>query len=211
MLRYIKYFWFTNLANLVEKTMAKFGFIQYAVDFVDIDKNLPNGENMGGLTQNMIFGLWDDVASWPSAPAAPQDVEEYAEWDGNIVMKSGKRAFTFYTTDDTAELAINLVGEPDGRSFEMVVNVFNPGLKAKLLGFIAAAKNDNLFLLVQDNESQWYLLGDEKRKAIMQPGEGIGTGKGTSERKGANLSFIYKTNVPRIYTGDTITLLTASA
>jgi len=210
MLQYLKIFWFITLANAVEIFMARFGLIQ-CVDFIDIDKNLPNGENMGGLTQTMIFGLWDDVDTWPTEPVAPADVEEYAAWTGDIVMKSGKRAFTFYSTDDTSELTCNMVGEPDGRSFEMVVNVFNPGLKAKLLGFIAAAKNDNLFVLVQDNESQWYLLGDSKRAAIMQPGEGIGTGRATADRKGANLSFIYKTNVPRTYSGDVTTILTASS
>jgi hypothetical protein len=210
MLKYLHHLWFVVFANYVEYFMAKLKVFLF-VDFVDIDKNLPNGENMGGLTQTMIFGLWDDVLQWPTAPADPADVEAYAAWTGDVIMKSGKRAFTFYSTDDTAELAINLVGERDGMSFEMVVNVFNPGLKKKLLGFIAAAKNDNLFLIVKDNEGQWYLLGDSNRAAVMQNGEGIGTGKATADRKGANLSFIYKTNVPRVYSGDTTGILTASS
>jgi hypothetical protein len=177
------------------------------VDFVNIDKNLPNGENMGGLTQTVIFGLWDDVASWPTAPVAPEDVEEYGEWVGDIVMKAGKKAFTFYSTDDTSELQINPVGEKDGMSFEMTLSVFNPGLKKKLLGFIAAIKNENVFLIAQDNEGQYYLLGDEKRAACMIPGDGVGTGKATADRKGANLKFVFKTNVPRIYIGDVSGLL----
>jgi len=181
------------------------------VDFVDILKNLPNGENMGGLAQTVIFGLWDDVSVWPTAPVAPDDVEEYAEWVGDVVMKAGKRAFTFYSTDDTSELQVNLVGETDGLSFEMRLNVFNPGLKKKLLGFIAAAKNENLFLIAQDNEGQYYLLGDSKRAAKMVAGEGIGTGKATADRKGANLSFVFKTNTPRVYVGDVTALISASS
>jgi hypothetical protein len=204
-------FWYVTLANMVFNTMAKLGVIKGVVDFVDIDKSLTNGENMGGLTQTMIFGLWDDVSTWPTAPVAPADVEAYAAWTGDVVMASGKRAFTFYSTDDTAELSINQVGERDGMSFEMVVNVFNPGLKKKLLGFISVAKNANLFLLVKDNENQWYLLGDANRAAVMQPGEGIGTGKATADRKGANLSFIFKTNAPRVYSGDVTDILVASS
>ncbi|MCD4681114.1 MAG: hypothetical protein K8S00_12085 [Bacteroidales bacterium] len=177
------------------------------VNFLDINKNLPDGENMGGLTQTLIYGLWDDVDTWPTDPVAPADVEEYAELVGDVVMKTGKEAYTLYATDDTAELAINMVGEADGRSFEMVVNCLNPGLKKKLLGFIARAKNENLFLIAQDSEGQYYLLGDTKRAAIMQPGEGIGTGKATADRKGAGLSFIYKCNVPRVYVGDVTTIL----
>lgn len=162
---------------------------------------------MGGLTQSLIFGLWGDVSQWPSEPVDPADVEAYAAWVGDVVMKAGKKAFTFYSTDDTAELQVNMVGEPDGRSFEMVLNVFNPGLKKKLLGFIAAAKNESLFLIAQDAEGQYYLLGDSKRAAIMQPGEGIGTGKDTADRKGVGLSFIFKTNVVRAYEGDVAGIL----
>lgn len=177
------------------------------MDLVNIDKNLTNGENMGGLTQTVIFGLWDDVAQWPAQAVSPATVEEYAEWVGDVVMKAGKKAFTFYSTDDTSELQINPVGEKDGLSFEMTLSVFNPGLKKKLLGFISAIKNENVFLIAQDNEGQYYLLGDEKRAACMVAGEGIGTGKATADRKGANLKFVFKTNVPRVYVGDVAGLL----
>lgn len=172
------------------------------MDFVNIDKNLPNGENMGGLAQTVIFGLWEDVAAWPTPPAAPATVEAYGEWVGDVVMKAGKKAFTFYSTDDTSALDTKLVGETDGLSFEVTLDVFNPGLKKKLLGFIAAAKNENLFLIAQDNEGQYYLLGDSQRAAKMIPGGAIGTGTKTADRKGANLKFVFKTNCPRIYIGD---------
>jgi hypothetical protein len=92
-------------------------------------------------------------------------------------------------------------------SFEVTLSVFNPGLKKKLLGFIAAIKNENIFLIAQDNEGQYYLLGDSIRAAHMVPGEGIGTGKATADRKGANLKFVFKTNVPRVYVGDVSGLL----
>lgn len=177
------------------------------MDFVNIDKNLPNGENMGGLAQTVIFGLWEDVAAWPTPPVAPATVEEYAEWIGDVVMKAGKRAFTFYSTDDTSALDTKLVGETDGLSFEVTLDVFNPGLKKKLLGFIAAAKNENLFLIAQDNEGQYYLLGDSQRAAKMIPGGAIGTGTKTADRKGANLKFVFKTNAPRVYIGDVTTLI----
>ncbi|HNX37484.1 MAG TPA: hypothetical protein PL124_05375 [Candidatus Cloacimonadota bacterium] len=180
------------------------------MDFVNIDKNLPNGENMGGLAQLCIFGLWEDVATWPTAPVNPLDVEANGEWVGDVVMKAGKNAFTFYSTDDTSELKINPVGEQDGMSFEEELSIFNPGLKKKLLGFISAAKNENLFFIVQDSEGQWYLLGDDKRAAHMVSGE-VGTGKASADRKGASLTFKFKTNTPRAYVGDVTTLLGESS
>lgn len=180
------------------------------MDFVNIDKNLPNGENMGGLVQTVIFGLWEDVDTWPTAPVAPATVEAYGEWVGDLVMKAGKNAFTFYSTDDTSELKINPVGEQDGISFEEELTIFNPGLKKKLLGFISAAKNENLFFIAQDSEGQYYLLGDAKRAAHMTAGE-VGTGKASSDRKGASLTFKFKTNTPRAYIGDVTTLLGGSS
>ena len=177
------------------------------MDFVDINKNLPGGENMGGLTQNLIYGLWDDVLVWPAAPVSPSNIEASAQWAGDIIMKPGKRAYNFYSTDDASEMKIRRVGSVDGLSFQMELTVFNPGLKKRLLGFIAAAKNENLFLIARDNEGQYYLVGDSQRAAKMIVSEGIGTNKATLNRKGAHLLFVFKTNIVRVYVGDVTDLL----
>lgn len=177
------------------------------MDFVNIDKNLTNGENMGGIAQTVIFGLWDDVAAWPAAPAAPADIEANGVWTGDVVMKAGKKAFTFYSTDDTGELKFDPVGETDGISYVVSLEIFNPGLKQKLLGFLGAVKNENLFFIAQDAEGQYFLLGDSLRAAKMASGTSVGTGKKSSDRKGATLKFEHKTNCPRVYVGDVAGLL----
>jgi hypothetical protein len=180
------------------------------IDFVTIDKNLPNGENMGGLAQNCIFGYWDDVAQWPTAPANPANIEANGQLTGDVIMKAGKKAFSFYSTEDTSELKTNPVGEVDGKSFEMVLTIFNPGLKKKILGFMNAAKNENLFLIATDSDGQHYLLGDALRAAKFDTGEG-GTGKATSDRKGVTLTFKFKTNNLRVYVGDVTSLVGGSS
>lgn len=173
------------------------------MDFVDINKNLTNGENMGGIVQTVIFGLWSDVATWPTAPEAPADVEENGSWVGDLVMKAGKRAFTFYSTLETGKYDIAPVGQIDGISFEQKLTIFNPGLKAKLLGFLGAVKNENVFFIVQDQEGQYYLLGDAKNAAHMvTDGSSVSTGAAIADRKGATLVFTHPTNCPRAYTGD---------
>jgi hypothetical protein len=176
------------------------------IDLITIDKNLQNGENMGGLAQHCIFGYWDDVSQWPIGPEAPNDIEVDGLLVGDLIMKAGKKAFTFYSTDDTSELKMNPVGEVDGKSFEMVLTIFNPGLKKKILGFMNAAKNENLFFIVQDSDGQYYLLGDSLRAAKFDSGE-VGTGKATSDRKGATLTFKFKSNNLRVYAGDVTSLL----
>lgn len=180
------------------------------MEFVNIGLDLTNGENMGGMAQTVIFGLWEDVAAWPTAPVAPADIEANAAWTGDVVMKAGKNAFTFYSTDETCELKYNLVGETDGKSLEAELAIFNPGLKKKILGFIAAAKNANLFLIPQDGEGQYYLLGDSKFAAKMISAD-IGSGKSRADRKGASLTFKFPTNCARVYSGDVTALLGSSS
>jgi hypothetical protein len=180
------------------------------MDFVNIDKNLPNGENMGGLAQYVIFGLWADVLTWPAAPPSSGSIEDFGAWVGDLVMKAGKRAFTFYCTDETAELKFVPVGEKDGKSFRAELTIYNPGLKKKILGFMAAAKNENLFFIPTDQEGQRYLLGDSLRAAKFESGD-VGTGRAIGDRKGASLTFTFPTNTPRVYVGDVTTLLGESS
>ena len=170
--------------------------------FTDILKNLPNGENMGGIGQKVYFGFWKDVVTWPTKPVNPATIEENAELTGDIVMASGTNMFELYITDDTGEFNIESVGEVDGKSFVEHLVFFHPGLQKKILGFMNAAKNDNLFFIVTDSEGQMYLMGDAMRPAVYQGApEGNGTGKETAARKGMSAEFTYKTPNVYVYTG----------
>jgi hypothetical protein len=173
------------------------------MDFTDIAKNLPNGENMGGITQKAYFGFWADVETWPTKPTSPADIEANGVLTGSVEMKAGKRMFEMYITDDTGELNIESVGEVDGKSYVMHLNMFHPGLQKKILGFINAAKNDNLFFIVPDAEGQMYLMGDSMRPAIYQGApDGGGTTRETAGRKGMSMEFTYKTPNVYVYDGD---------
>jgi len=122
------------------------------MDFSDITKDLFQGENMGGIGMKIYFGLYSDVAAWPTKPTGTAaTLEALGKLTGDIVMKPGKRMFEMYVTDDTGEFKIETVGELDGKSFVMHLSVFNPGLKPKLLGLLNSVKNDNLVFIVPDN------------------------------------------------------------
>jgi hypothetical protein len=172
------------------------------MEYTDILKNLPNGENMGGLVQSVYFGLHADVLTWPTKPSSPTTLETNAVLTGDIVMNPGKRMFELYITDDTGQFSVEPVGEVDGKSFVMRLSMFHPGLQKKLLGFINSAKNENLVFVVTDAEGQQYLMGDELRPAVYQgsPDE-AGTGKETAARKGISMEFTYKTGNVYVYEG----------
>jgi len=172
------------------------------MEFTDINKDLNNGQNMGGIAQVAYYCAWEDVLTFPTKPIAPATIEENGTLTGNIVMKTGKQLHEIYITDDTGEFEIESVGETDGKSFVTHLRLFNPGLKKKLLGFINWAKNDNLVFIVKDNDGQYYLMGDDTRAAIYQGApDGSGTSKETAGRRGISMEFTYKTANVYTYTG----------
>jgi hypothetical protein len=173
------------------------------IEFTDIDKNLPNGENMGGIVQKVYFGYHADVAAFPTKPATPLTLEAAAELTGDLVMKAGKRLFEMYLTDDTGEFKVEPVGESDGKSFVQHLTLFHPGLQKKVLGFMNAAKNENLVFIVVDSDGQKYLMGDALRPAVYAGApDGVGTGKETSARKGVSMEFTHKTSNLYVYAGN---------
>lgn len=172
------------------------------MDFTDILKDLKDGENMGGLPQMLYFGYHKDVATWPTKPAAPLTIEANGVLTGDLLMAEGKRMFEMYFTDDMGELKIEPVGESDGKSFIMRLTIFHPGLRARILGFINAAKNENLVFVVPDNNGEKFILGDALRPATFSGApDGAGTGKETAGRRGISMEFTYKTSNVYSYAG----------
>ena len=157
---------------------------------------------MGGIGMKIFFGLYSDVASWPTKPTNATTLEALGKLTGDITMKPGKRMFEMYVTDDTGEFKIETVGELDGKSFVMHLSLFNPGLKPKLLGLLNSVKNDNLVFIVPDNNNQKFLMGDAVRAAIFTGSpDGAGTGKETAGRRGISMEFVYKTSNVYVYEG----------
>ncbi len=172
------------------------------MEFTNINKNLVNGENMGGLKQLIFFGLWDDVETFPTRPTTPATTEENAVLTGELVMKTGKNLFSMYITDDTGEFSIEQVGETDGKSFVEKLSLFHPGLQKSILGFMNSTKNENLVLIATDSDGQQYLMGDAMRPAVFSGSpDGAGTAKETAGRKGVSMEFSYKTSNVYVYEG----------
>lgn len=163
--------------------------------FTDIDKNLVNGENMGGIAQIVYFAKWEDVDAWPSKPSDPATLEANGALTGDITMKAGKRFYELYITDDTGEFEIEPVGDKDGKSFVLHLRLFHPGLNENILGFINYAKNNNMAFVVPDNNGAKFIMGDAIRPATFESGaNGMGTQGETAGRRGIGAEFTYKTS-----------------
>ncbi len=172
------------------------------MDFVDIDKTLPGGGNLGGIAQFIYFGLWRDVQTWPSpSQSSTTDFGDDFNLSTDIAMKPGKRMYSLYTTEDAAKLDIATIGEEGGKGFQLTLNVYSPGLSTKLMGFINGVKNEDLVLVAPDNNGQMYILGDALRSAKFSTSEGSGTGTTTEGRRGIGLTFTFTSPHLYQYTG----------
>lgn len=165
-------------------------------DLEEINKNLPGGANMGGITQTIYAAYYEDVATWPEEPDLDDEalsLEDSAALIGDITFNTGKCFKPIYVTDDTGELNLESVGEKDGKSWKYNLSFFHPGLQKKILGFINAAKNKNMVFLAPDNNGNLFLLGDALRPSTYESSpDGNGTGKETSARAGISSLFTYK-------------------
>lgn len=165
------------------------------VDFEDLSKNLPNGQNMGGLPQVVYYGIYENVDVWPKRPVAGDGMTltKMGELNGDLKMKADKFLHRLYITDGEGKLDFEGVGETDGKSFVVKLRIYHPGLNPKFFGLINLAKNENLVFIVPDNNGGLFLLGDEMRAAVLDSIDGLTTGQKTEERPGGGLVFSYKT------------------
>ena len=187
------------------------------VTLADIDQALSceDQDNMGGLVPQIIYFYHEDVKTWPDKPAVAEAViptlEVAGEWKGDLVMATGAKAYKMDFTDDTGEFKITPQGEDGGMSFLYELSIISAKIRKQILGFMNACKGRKMGFIVQDNNGNYYLMGDKNRGAKLASGDGSTTGANATARNQTTMKFQY--NCPRalIYDGDVINILTAAA
>lgn len=186
------------------------------VNLANIDASVSCAEaaNMGGLVPRLIFGYWDDVATWPDLPdqavAGGVAMEAAGAITGDLVMATGKTAFQLYFNEDVGSFSIAPQGDKGNISFLYTVTFINKRIRKKILGFLNAAKNRKMFFIVQDANGTWYLMGDQYRGAMLGAGDGAVTGTAATDANQVTSVFTYVSPGAYAYEGDTEDILTAS-
>lgn len=156
--------------------------------FTDGSDNTP-----GLAVQQVMYIPVEDIASMPCKcdDDTPNNFEELGTVSGNIVLKHNKGFKRLYFTDETGELADELVGETDGKAIKNTLNFLHPGEKAEILGFSSWAKNKKGFVfIVQDKDCNVRVFGNTCTPAKMVLSKG-GTKMKQGDRKGREFSFEY--------------------
>ena len=186
------------------------------VKLSSIDQKLSCAEsdNSGGIVAKVIFGYHDEVAVFPDFPSPAEtaaeglSLEDAGSLVGDLVMKKGTCAFEFEYTQDSGSLTIAPQGDPGNISFLYTLNLEAARIRRKVLGLMNASKSRKMFFLAQDMNGEWYLLGDKRRGAMLNAGEGAQTGQQATDQNKTALAFTYTSPRALIYTGDTENVLT---
>lgn len=164
-----------------------------------------------GVVTEVIYGLKSDVAVWPEklAPNLRNGLADHVETvaGSNLVMKEGKRLFYIVFKKETLELKYELQGESGARSFNATLEGNVPGMRSKILGLLAATKNEELVVLAKTKAGEWHLLGDADEGVEYDTATAT-SGKAKADANGADLVLSYSCDAATVYNGDINSLLT---
>ena len=164
--------------------------------FEKLAKDLATG-NMGGNQSRIIYGRHADVVTWPTLTVV---VGKEGESTGSVIMAAATKAFEIIATEETVDFKIAFVGEKDGKSQKATLTFLHPKLRAKVLAFMNAIGNEDVFFIVSDNNGTQYLMGDAQRGASLDTGEAT-TGNKFDSKSGLTCTFSYNAKVMLAYMG----------
>lgn len=185
------------------------------VTLADIDANVSCEEfdNLAGIVDEIIYGYWDDVATWPDLPSGTQNqnltLQDAGAWDGSITMKADTRAYKLRFTDGTGVLTMTDQGEQGGGSVLYQLDIVRAKISQLILGFQNATRGRKLFFIVTDKNGISYLMGDKLNAAQKVAADASTTGTAPTDRNGVPLRFTYSCPRNLVYTGDKVNILTA--
>ncbi len=186
------------------------------VSLADIDAAIAcsDSDNVGGIKQEIIYGYWEDVATWPTLPAATSNseltLEAAGKWAGELAMKTGKRAFRMEFTDENGEFTMTDQGEAGGESVLYQLDIVRAKINSVILGFMNATRGRKMFFIVTDRNGTKYLMGDAINAAKRIAGDAVTSGKATTDLANVPLRFTYVCPRNLIYAGSTDGLLTTA-
>lgn len=161
--------------------------------------------NMPGV-QRLLFIPRKDAESINALLAAEPDsygervvIGSAALGERAISVKSGKEFGEIYCADQLGELVYTPQGQKGSRSLKAELEVYHPGFKKTMLGFLASGINTEFVLVVQLTNDDWHLIGDTRRGAVLTDSTKATSGKAYTDANGAECHFECSTQAPRVF------------
>lgn len=162
--------------------------------------------NMSGV-KTMYFIPKDDVTAINAVLATTKtSFTDYVQI-GSTAMEgkaftvaTGKGFAKLYCAKDLGEIKYAVQGAGVGsRSLKATLEVFHPGMKRKLLGFLGTMINQELIIVAVQNNGEIHLMGDLERGAEIADGVEATSGKAVTDQNGATLQFEWDTPMPQVF------------
>lgn len=116
-----------------------------------------------------------------------------------ITVKSGKEFAEIFCADELGELVYTPQGQHGSRSLKAELEIFHPGFKKQLLGYMSVTMNREYILVVGLSNGEWHLLGDIRRGTRMADNSKATSGKAVTDGNGGELHFEYSCQAPRVF------------
>lgn len=116
-----------------------------------------------------------------------------------VTVKSGKEFAEIYCADELGELVYTPQGQRGSRSFKAELEIFHPGFKKQLLGYMSVAMNREYILVVGLSNGEWHLLGDVRRGAKLADNTRATSGKAITDSNGGELHFECSCQAPMVF------------
>lgn len=188
------------------------------IQLADIDQSVSctDLDNIAGVVDEIIYGYYEDVASWPDYPApaaadGTMSFEEAGAWKGDLVMKAGCRAYKLAFTEESGELTFTDEGETGAEHVKMELSIVRSKMTQVIFGFENATRARRMFFIVRDKNGNYYLMGDSVNAARKVPADASTTGKGTADHNKNPMKFSYVCPRKLMYTGDVENILKEAA
>lgn len=192
-------FFLLFLDNLMFSLASKIGAVKTVYELETISK--PTADNPGsggGFKNNLYIALATDIDedNFPSRDA------DKVTLSTKIPFLAGKGWKRIYSTPDELELRQEVVGELDGKGFEIFLEIFHPGMSTEISEFLAKHANGNFYLLIEECAADAkYLVGSPCSQAKIDTAP-FTSGKKVADRKGTVLTFKCESPYPIAkYTG----------
>jgi len=173
----------------------------------------PQGRfNPAGITR-VLYAFVEDILSFPTL-ADSETATTFAslvEYDGPIVMKTGKQFHDMYCTLEEGEIKTSMVGPRDGKGFENTMETSFPGNDANFLGYKASLANRQVVFLVKEKNGIIRVLGSLEDPAYFETDDST-SGKKIADGRKSILTFKDSKSTPApIYTEALTSLLAPAA
>ena len=149
-------------------------------------------ENPGGCSTEWYWAFWDDVATFPTLPAASLlsigDPATFASLTGSFIMKATKQFWKGYGTLDTVSIEDDSVGPLDSKSFKNVFKCEHPGIKALLAGWLRMVQNRSIIIIAKDSSGIMRVVGNAQYGANLTEAKGS-TGAKVEDGNKASITF----------------------